>query len=121
MASFYQYETKDFNIYLRGEGGEVLPEHPLEGWNKVVVSLGQTQREKVALTASSGGESDDGISVDVENDLVAVHLSQEQSAKFNVGNCQVQMNIYYDDHERDTSAQGAVEVKGNLHRRVIDG
>ena len=121
MASFYQYETKDLNIYLRDKGGETLAERPLEGWKKVVVSLGQTQREKVALTASSGGEPDDGIAIDVDNDLISVRISQEQSGKFSTGECQVQVNIYFEDEERDTSAQGTVEVKGNLHRRVIDG
>ena len=120
MAYFYQWETKSFNIYLRNKDGEPLPEHPLEGWRQVIVSLGQGHREKVVFVAKAEGETDEGISVDVENDLISIHLSQEQTGEFKEGECELQANFYYFDHERDTSSEATIEVLHNLHKKVVD-
>ena len=119
MAHFYQWETKGFSLNLRGEDGELRDPPVLDGWREVVVSLGQNRREKVALTARSEGQSDDGVSVDATDDRIEIWLSQEATGRFREGVCEVQVNLYYFDRERDTSVEGEIEVRHNLHKKEM--
>lgn len=115
MASFYQWETKGFNLIIQGA------DNPLENWKQVVVSLGQNQKEVVVLNAIKDGETDAGIEVIEAENTIAISLSQKQTGKFQKGKCDVQVNVLYFDRERDTTIEGVVDVRNNLHKKVMNG
>lgn len=104
MAGFYIYETYDLQITLSDPSA-------LDDYKTVVVSLAQG---KTKLNFTDPG---------IDEGVINVHLSQEQTALFkpssNANKVTVQVNIYYTDTERDTSAQGFLEVYDNLYREVI--
>ena len=57
--------------------------------------------------------------MDIANDSIRIWLSQEATGKFKEGECEVQVNIYYFDRERDTSVEGVIEVRHNLHKKEM--
>ena len=107
MASFYQYETADLRLTIDdGQGGT-----PLEGYDRIVVSIRQA-RARLDLTG-------DDLGVDVPASTINVHLTQEQTGAFEAAPAQVQVNVYYSDSERDVTAKGEVKVLDNLYKQVI--
>ena len=112
--SFYQWETKTYKLTIEGA------ENPLDGWEQVIVSVGQNNKEVVRFSTINGGDSDEGIEVE-GLDTIYIHLSQQQTGKFKVGKANIQVNVYYTDSERDTTVEASVQVKNNLHRRVMNG
>ena len=106
-ASFYVYETVTFPIQLLDEEGE--PSDALIGYEKVVVSLKQGA---VQVDVSNP-------TVVVEDGTVTVRLEQEDTAKFRPGAVMLQVNIYYDNHERDVTVQAAIEALDNLYKQVM--
>ena len=110
MAYFFVYETKDFplKIVKNGEGeGKVL-----EGYEKIIVSL------KQGTTLIEKDETKLGI--DVENDIINLHLSQEETGAFStLEQVKLQVNIYYTDTERDTSQETYIDVYDNLHKEIM--
>ena len=105
MAGFYIWETADLEVSVTGEG------NPLEGYEDIVVSIAQPGRE-LHLTG-------DELGIDVDAQTVNVHLAQEQTGRFKAGTAEIQLNVYYSDTERDTSAKGKLDVYDNLYRQVM--
>ena len=111
MASFYVWETVDLELQLEREsGGKVL-----EDCKNIIVSLEQ----KNQLLEKDMSSPDLGI--DYDNDVIILHLSQEETGKFKPDNSDVvvQINFLYEDNERDTSVQGTIRALRNLHRKVM--
>lgn len=111
MAYFFIWETVDFPLQLSFKDptieGKVLDEY-----SKVVVSLKQ---ESTLLE-----KSDEDLGIDVENDIINLYLSQEETAMFKPNKqLSLQVNIYYDNTERDVSFETFVDVYNNLHKEVM--
>ena len=111
MSLFYIWETADFSIKLNGGDGQG---GILQGYKDVIVSFGQ--REILVEKDASDSE----ISVDTENDIINVHLEQDDTGKF-VPNKEafLQINILFEDTRRDVSAQVRLAVLDNLHKGVM--
>lgn len=110
-ASFYIWETVDFPITLTADDGST---GILEDIQDVVVSFGQKNNPVIEKFLSKSE-----VSLDVENDIINVHLSQEDTSQFAVGSVEVQVNLYYQGTERDVTARGQIEALNNLHRKVM--
>lgn len=108
---FYRYETANFPLRIVSKQGE---EKPLEDYQSIRVSIAQPGVEPEHLTEKDVG-------VDVEESRINVHLTQEQTGKFREGAAKLQVNIYYIDTERNTTAQGKLVVKENLYKQVMTG
>lgn len=104
MAHFYQWETTDLSLRISRAGA-------LADIKNVIVSIlqGNILIEK---------EKDD-LGLDEENDIINLHLGQEETGKFNPGTAHLQVNLYYENTERDTSAQVDVQIRANLHKEVM--
>lgn len=111
MPFFYVWETVDFPIALtREDGGTGI----MENCKDVIISL---EQDGVLLEKSR--ESPD-VSIDTENDIINLHLSQEDTGCFKPGRgVIIQINILYEDTERDTSVQATIEARRNLHCEVM--
>ena len=113
MAGYYQFQTVDLEITIHSEDAE----KPLEDYRQIVVSLDQG--------GGRGNYHGDYIfdagapEVDVENSVINLSLSQEESGKYNSGKADVQVNILYDNAERNVTVMGRVDVKRNLYREVM--
>lgn len=105
-AGFYLWETTDISIKLSGDG------NPLEGWERIVVSIAQNGRPVLELF-------DEDLGIDVSESRINVHLTQEQTGSFREGDAVVQVNVYYSDSERDVSVKGHLTVLDNLHKKVM--
>lgn len=106
MASFYIYETKTLHLKLS------RPE-ALENYKEIVVSLNQ------AKTNTQIDFSGDQLEVSVPDGLISLYLDQETTSKFSPGSVTIQVNIYYQDKERDVSTTTTVKVLSNLYKKVI--
>lgn len=104
MAHFYVWETVDFPIHL-------TPKEALQDYDHIIVSIGQGQ---VLIN-----KSDDELGIDVDEGLINIHLSQEETGKFVKGKAELQVNIYYTSTERDTSVKAKIDVKDNLYKEVM--
>lgn len=104
MAHFYRFETVDIPIVLSPEG-------VLDGYKHIVVSLKQ---RNVQID-----KNEDDIGIDMENNTLNIHLSQAETSQFSKGKAEIQVNIYYETTERDTSAIANIEVLENLYKQVI--
>ena len=108
MAGFYRYETKTFPIEIVGGDG-------LSGYRKVVVSISQPIYGTKLDLHSDKGE----IEIVAEENLINVTLSQEQTAKFVEGDALIQVNILYDNSERDVTAEAVLTVYRNEYEKVM--
>lgn len=106
MAGFYIWETKTLHLQLK-------PETALDGVKNVIVTLAQ----EWAGTKVEKSTSDLVIKEDVGQ--INVHLTQEETGQFVPGKVRIQVNLLYNDSERDTTVQGVVEARDNLHRKVM--
>lgn len=111
MAYFFIYETVDFPLQLSFKDASIEGK-VLDNYSSVIVSLKQGS----TLLEKSGSD----LGVDTENDIINLHLSQEETAQFKP-NKQVtlQVNIYYEDTERDTSFESLIDVYDNLHKELM--
>lgn len=109
-AFFYQYATATILMNLEYCDGT---KGVLEGYKDIKVTL-----EQAGVTLTKGI---DELGVDVEEDIIALPLSQEETAMFVTTYCEVQVNVLYEDSERDASASGKIMVKKNLYREVMHG
>ncbi|MCQ3908916.1 MAG: hypothetical protein MJ200_05335 [Mycoplasmoidaceae bacterium] len=111
MACFYRFETVDIPLLLKPTG-------VLYDYSHIVVSIVQNGITKV-------NKHENDLEIDTENDTIIISLSQEETSKF-VGGVRdprealIQVNIYYNDHERDVSTVGTINVFDNLYDKVID-
>ena len=111
MAYFFVWETVDFPLQLSYKDSSIEGK-VLDGYSEVIVSL----KQGTNLLEKKGDE----LGIDVENDIINLHLSQEETGAFKP-NKQVilQVNIYYDDTERDTSFESYIDVYDNLHKELM--
>lgn len=113
MASFYVWETVDFKLVLEKDGGGVF-----DGIKDVIVSFRQPTGGRKAMVEKdlkSGSLIVDG----AENSII-VHLGQEDTAVFKAAkDVLVQVNLLYENGERDTSVQESIEALSNLHEEVM--
>lgn len=102
MAFFYQYETVEFPLQLSES-------EALQDSTKVVVSLKQ------------GGTQLDKVNPDMnkETGLITLYLNQEETALFKVGKVDLQVNIYYENKERDVTTKAQISVLDNLYKQVM--
>ncbi len=105
MAHFYIYETVTFPITF-------TPEGVLQEYKHIVVSLSQ------GVTIVNKTENE--LTIDADNDRIDVSFSQEETANFVEGEAIMQVNIYYENTERDVSTQAPIEVRDNIYRQVIE-
>lgn len=106
MAFFYQYETTDIPIQLSD------PDCLREA-EKVVVTLYQQ---------SSGiyqNFTNDEIEINRDDGIILLNLSQEQTAEFSPGVITIQVNIYYENSERDVTSTAKIRVLENLYQRIM--
>lgn len=112
MAHFYTYETVEIPLVFEPEG-------ILEDYRHIVVSLRQNS------TGTQIDKSENELGIDVENNTISIYLTQEETAKFvggdeqNPSYAQIQVNIYYENTERDVSGVKSIKVYNNLYKKVI--
>lgn len=109
-AFFYIYETVDFPIQITAVDGS---KDILKDCKNLIVSLGQG-----SLLLEKDLSSPD-IGLDIDNNIINLHLSQTDTCRFKQGEVIIQVNILYEDTERDTSAQGKIDALNNLHRKIM--
>lgn len=107
---FYIWETVDFDVKVTSDTLEKV----LDGCRDVRISFGQNNYELVGKNLSTID-----VQLDYEKDIIRVHLSQEDTGLFTPGEVTVQVNILYEDTERDTSVQGIILAVNNLYRKVM--
>lgn len=114
MKGFYRYETVDIPLTF-------TPDGVLEGYRHIVVSMAQNDAVKINKT-------EEDIEIDVQENKIIVPLSQEETGVFiggernNPKSVKIQVNIYYNNAERDVSTIGTLEVYDNLYKEVmLDG
>lgn len=108
---FYIYETVDLPIELyRKDGVKGI----LDGLINVIISFKQG---KVLLEKDINSPD---VGVDAENDIVNVHMSQEETGTFREGEVGLQINLLYESHERDTSCETLLTAFDNYHKAVME-
>ena len=118
MTEFYVYETVDFSINLTSKTQIAI----LEDVKDLVISFKQVIKNAYRNNRAflEKNLSSDDIELDIENSRLNVHLSQEDTSKFIPNNIvQVQINILYNNEERDTSVKGEIMALDNLHEEVM--
>lgn len=105
MASFYRFETTALTL-------KFTPEGILDDYKHIVVSISQTDNQLDL--------SENNLSIDELNDSITFSLSQEQTSQFRVGRAEIQVNIYYNDTNRNVSTKGYIEVYDNLYNKVMN-
>ena len=106
MAGFYIYETETLSIRLNKD-------NVLQDAKHIIVSIFQKSTE------TQINKNEDELGLDIENNIINISLSQEETAKFKIGEADIQVNIYYENTERDVSSKGKIEIRDNLYRQVI--
>lgn len=111
MARFYKYETVDIPL-------KFTPTGVLEDYSKIVVSILQSGIVQIDKT-------EEDLLIDVNEDTITLSLSQEETGKFFGGQdtpskAKIQVNIYYENKERDVSTVGTIDVYDNLYKKVIE-
>ena len=112
MSSFYQWETVDLELVIEDDDGTPKT-GVLDGVRDVAVSLAQgCTRLDVHI---------DDLHIDAEASTIDLHLSQEEAGRFSAKEeVVVQVNILYENGERDVTEKGFVHVYDNLYRRVME-
>ena len=110
MPSFYVWETKDWELKLTNENDD---DGILDNLKDVIISFGQNS------TLLEKDMSHPDVAVDSANNIINVHMSQEDTGRFKTGSVTVQVNLLYTDTERDTTVQGTIMALANLHREVM--
>lgn len=105
-AGFYIYETKPLTLRFKPDG-------VLVNSKKIIVTILQ------GISGTMIEKTGTDLAVNLTDNTVTVHLSQEETARFTPGTAQVQANILYEDEERDTSVQAQIGVFDNLHREIM--
>ena len=107
---FFQWETADVKIMLVDQDDNPIP-GILNGVKDVTASFVQGINSQHFHLEQLG--------VDPATSSIFVRFEQEQSAVFIKGKAEVQVNIYYDNAERDTSLKGVINIYDNLYKRIM--
>lgn len=111
MAFFYIWETVDFPIQIHSEDGEQV----LVDYKDIIISLSQNN----VLIEKDTSSPD--VAIDDENDIINMHLSQEETGQFKANKeVRIQVNILYNDEERDTTSEATIQALSNLHKEVME-
>ena len=108
---FFVYETVDIPMIFEPEGC-------LESYDKVLVTMAQGGEVKIQ-------KWDNVLGIDVPNNRVNMSLSQEETSLFVGGKkgspkvVDIQVNIYYENGERDTTFTETIDVYDNQYKEVI--
>lgn len=111
MKGFYRYETVDIPMVF-------TPNNVLEGYHHIIVSLAQNNNLKIT-------KKENELDIDVAHNKITFSLSQEETGMFQASDdetsryAKIQVNIYYNNQERDVSTVGLLEVFENLYAEVI--
>ena len=111
MARFYRYETVEIPLVF-------TPVGILEGYKHIVVSIVQKGMTQINKT-------EEDLNINVGTDTITLYLTQEETGKFmggennNPRKAEIQVNIYYNNSERDVSTVGSIDVYNNLYSKVI--
>lgn len=109
---FFIYETVDFPLHLSYKD-TTITEKVLDDYQKIIVSLKQGN---ILLE-----KTEEDLGIDPENDIVNIHLTQEETGKFRPNSqAQLQINILYESAERNVSYTVPINVWDNLHKAVIE-
>lgn len=108
LTSIYLYETVDLEITLTTDDESSV----LEDVKDVIVTFQQSGVNRCEKSLGSG--------VEIEDETLFVHLSQEDTSAMVEGGILVQVNILYNSEERDVSVIGQLEVLNNLHREIME-
>ena len=102
MVEITQYTTDKFTISFR------KPD-VLDDYAKIIVSIdqGKIQVEKTEEE------------LEIEDNVITVSLTQEDTGKFAPGKAEVQVNIYYEDTERKATYINQLDILRNNHKKVI--
>lgn len=104
---FYAYETADITIVFKDPS-------VLEDYRSIIISIRHLKTGKqIDLDA------EESCDIDVAGGTMILHLTQEQTGKFTEGYVELQINILYDDSERDVTAKNEIRVYDNLHKKVM--
>lgn len=106
-AGFYIYETKPLTLRFKPDG-------VLVNSKEIIVTI--LQGISGTLIEKTGAD----LAINLTDNTVTIHLSQEETARFQPGTAQVQVNILYEDRERDTTVQAQIGVYDNLHREIME-
>lgn len=106
-ASFYAWETVALKITLDDPS-------ELTGYDTVCVSISQEYRHRELKVDIS-----EGLDIDTGTGVIICYLGQTDTARFREGEATIQVNIYFTDHERDTSDKAIIDVKDNLLKEVM--
>lgn len=101
-AYFYIYETVTFPIQLSDT-------EALRDIEKIIVSLKQ---KTVQLDKMNPDFNE-------ETGVINLYLTQEDTAMFKQGTVDLQINLYYTDHERDVTKKTQIQALDNLYKQVI--
>ena len=105
---FYTFETVDIPIVFKDKS-------VLDDYKSIVISIRHLNTgRQIDLDVDESCEIDD------ENGIITLHLTQEQTGKFSDGYVELQINILYDDDERDVSGKHKIRVYDNLHKKVME-
>lgn len=103
MPYFYVYETVTFPIQLSDPDA-------LQDSEKVVVTISQ---KSVKLDKENP-------SLDKETGRITLYLNQEETAMFKPkSTADIQVNIYYENGERDVTNTAKIRVLDNLYKKVM--
>ena len=113
MPFFYAWETVDFPIQIKAEDGTT---GILTGLSNLIITMLQGSGKIVEKDLSSPD-----VAIDTENDIINLHLTQEDTGTFTPEiYADIQVNFFYDNSERDTTAEAKIFVKRNLHAKVME-
>ena len=111
MAGFYQWETDNFEIILEDDDGNPVP-GVLDDVKEVVVTIKQGDIEEIWFT--------DDLGLDTANSVINLPLSQTQTGRFEGDKtAKIQVNILYNDSERDVTAKGKIDVYDNDYKKEM--
>lgn len=105
MVSIYRYETATLPLKFKPTG-------VLNDYKHIIVSIAQNGIQV--------DKDENDLTIDTTNDTITLSLTQEDTGKFKSQRAEIQVNIYYNNEERDVSTRGAVVFLDNLYKKVID-
>ena len=105
MTTIYRYETATLPL-------KFTPSGVLNDYEHIIVSIAQNETQ-IDI-------NEDNLTIDTANDTINVSLSQEQTGNLKIGKADIQVNIYYQNTERDVSTCGSIVILDNLYKKVIN-
>lgn len=111
MEQIYTYTTPSYTISFKES-------NVLTDYNKVVVTLKQDGIAQI-------DKFNDDLDIDSEEDTITVEFTQEETGKLyggkkdNPNYAELQVNIYYEDEDRNSTSTENIKVYSNLYEDVI--